>query len=122
MAVGDTFFESEGRSVNLDLTATVTNAQVLYADGFLGIANEDGESGDTIAARIDRHERQFEVPSTLTVNKGDTVYIEIADLTGHTPDSTAYSTTAGEGKQALFKATADKTSAHIVTGILLSGM
>ena len=120
MAVGNTFFESDGKAVNVDLTATVVKAQVAVVDGWAGITGSAGESGDTIALIADDREYQFEVPGTLDVSKGDIVYLEVADVTGHTPDSTAYSTTSGGGKVAFFKATSDKDANDIVTGILLA--
>lgn len=111
--------ESDGLSVNVDLLYDVTKDQIAVVDGWLGIAASDGESGDTIALNIDRREYQFTVPSTLSVSKGDIVYIEVADVTGHTPDDSAYGTSAGAGKVAYFKATADVDANYCVTGIVL---
>lgn len=120
MATGaDTYFESDGKAVNVALTYTVLRNQVAYIEGWLGIMAEGGDSGDSRAMTIDQREYQFTVPSGLSVAKGATVYIEVADLTGHTPDDTAYSTSSGGGKVALFKATAAKDDNHVVTGILL---
>jgi plastocyanin len=122
MAVGtEVWKESEGRSVNVSLTATVVAKQVAVVEAWLGLTAEAGDSGDNIALLIDQQEYQFEVPTGLTVAKGDIVYIEVADLTGHTPDDTAYSTSSGAGKEALFKATAAKDDNDVVTGILWLG-
>lgn len=120
MAVGDTFFESDGKAVNVDLLNTVVKGQVAVVDGWAGITGQSGDSGDEIALIADNREYQFEVPSGLSVDKGDIVYLELADVTGHTPDDSAYTTTAGAGKVAFFKATADKDANDIVTGILLA--
>ena len=120
MAVGDTFFESDGKAVNVDLLYTVGKGEVAVVDGWSGITGQSGDSGDEIALIADNREYQFEVPSTLDVSKGDIVYLEVADVTGHTPDSTACSTSAGGGKVALFKATADKDANDIVTGVMLA--
>lgn len=120
MAAGDTFFESDGKAVNVDLTYEVSKGQLAVVEGWLGITAEDGESGDTIALIVDDREYQFEVPSTLSVSKGDIVYIAVADITGHDVDTTAYSTDAGAGEVALFKATSDKDANNIVTGIMLA--
>ncbi len=111
--------ESDGKAVNVDLLYTVEALQIAVVDGWLGITMESGDSGETIALEIAQVERQFEVPSTLSVNKGDIVYVEVADVTGHTPDSTAYGTSAGAGKVAFFKATAAKDANNVVTGIML---
>lgn len=120
MAVGDTFFEGDGKAVNVDLLYTVTKGQVAVVDGWLGITGEAADSGGTIALIADNREYQFEVPSGLSVSKGDIVYLELADVTGHTPDSTAYATSASAGAVAFFRATADKDDNDIVTGIMLA--
>jgi hypothetical protein len=111
--------ESDGRAVNVDLLYTVEAEQLIVADGWAGVTVEAGVSGETIALDVAPVERQLEVPSTLSVAKGDIVYLEVADVTGHTPDSTAYSTSAGSGKIALMKATAAKDANNVVTGIML---
>jgi hypothetical protein len=120
MAVGKLVYkESDGQAVNVDLTYDVTALDLVVVEGWAGIAMDDGESGDTIALDVSHCERQWEVPSTLSVSKGDIVYLEVADVTGHTPDDTAYSTTAGAGKIALFKATKAKDANNVVLGITL---
>jgi len=119
-AVGKQVYkESDGRAVNVDLLYSVEALQVAVVDDWLGITLESGDSGDVIALEIAGIERQFEVPSTLSVAKGAIVYVEVADVTGHTPDDTAYSTSAGAGKVAFFKATAAKDANNVVTGIML---
>jgi len=121
MAGNLTYFESDGKSVTVDLTSTVPKDQIAYVSGFLGIALQSGDSGDSIALNVDHREYQFVVPSGLSVSKGDIVYIDTADLTGHLPDDTAWSTSAGSGKIRLCKATSAKDANNIVTGILLAG-
>lgn len=112
--------ESDGQAVNVDLLYTVEANQLIVADGWTGITMAAGESGDTIALDIQMGiERQLEVPSSLSVSKGDIIYLEVADVTGHTPDSTAYSTSAGSGKIALMKTTSAKDANNVVTGIFL---
>lgn len=120
MSGENTHLESDGKSVNVDLTYTVGKGQVAVVEGWLGVAQSSGDSGDTVAMAVDDREYQFTVPSNLSVSKGDIVYVEIADLTGHVPDDTAYGTTAGSGKIAFFKATMDKDTSDVVTGIMLA--
>lgn len=124
MAVGkNTYKESEGRSVNVTLEAVVEGSQVAYVEGWLGVAGEYGEYGDMVALRVDRQEYQFEVPSGLSVSKGDIVRIDTTQVTGHTPDDGAYNKDAASATNIdLFRATSDKDANHVVTGILLSGM
>lgn len=122
MAGQNSYLESDGKAVNVDLVATVAKDQLVYVDGWLGIAAADGASGDTIALSVDFREYQFVVPSGLSVSKGDTVYITVANVTDHVPDDDAYSTSAGAGKVALFKATMDKDGNNVVTGKLLAGL
>jgi len=114
------WFESDGKSVNVDLLYTVVKGAVIYADGWLGLAAADGVSGDSIAEIVDDREYQFKVPAGLSVDKGDIVYITVATVTGHYPDDEAYGTSAGAGKIAFFKATAAKDANNIVTGVMLA--
>jgi hypothetical protein len=113
-------FESDGRAVNVSLTAAVVKGAVMYAEGWLGIAGGDGASGDSVACIVDEREYQFKVPAGLTVTKGLIVYITVATTTGHYPDDEAYTTSAGAGKIAFFKATAAKDANNIVTGVMIA--
>src|SRR5579862_4937607 len=108
MSGQNTYLESDGKSVSVTLSATVSKNQVAYVEGFLGISNLDGDSGDVISLSVDRREYQFTVPSTLSVAKAATVYVDVTDLTGHIPDETAYYTATGSNRVALFKATTAK--------------
>lgn len=114
------FFESDGKAVNVDLLYEVAKGSVIVAEGWLGLAGGGGKSGDSVALIVDNREYQFTVPAGLSVSKGDIVYVTVATVTGHYPDDEAYGTSAGEGKIAFFKATADKTADNIVTGIMLA--
>lgn len=120
VAGSTSYFESDGKAVNVDLLYTVAKDAVIYVEGWLGLAGSDGVSGDTIALVADDREYQFEVPTGLSVSKGDIVYIEIVTVTGHYPDDEAYGTSAGAGKIAFFKATADKDANDIVTGVMIA--
>ena len=115
-----TYFESDGKAVNVDLLYTVLKGQPIVVDGWLGLAGGSGDSGDEVALVADNREYQFLVPTGLSVSKGDIVYITVATVTGHYPDDEAYTTSAGGGKVAFFKATADKDANDIVTGIMLA--
>jgi hypothetical protein len=121
VAGSTTFFESDGKAVNVTLTnGDVVKGAVAVIQGWVGITGQDADSGETLALIVDDREYQFQVPAGLTVNKGDIVYITVATITGHYPDDEAYTTTAGSGKVALFKATAAKDANNIVTGIMLA--
>jgi len=120
MAGENTYLESDGKSVDVSLSYTVGKGQVAVVESWLGVAQSSGDSGDQIALAVDDREYQFKVPANLSVSKGNIVYLEIADLTGHKPDDTAYGTTAGAGKIAFFKATMDKNASNVVTGIMLA--
>lgn len=121
VAATPAYFESDGKAVNVTLNAGgAVKGAVIVVDGWVGIAGEDADSGDTLALICDDREYQFEVPAGLSVAKGAIVYITVATITGHYPDDEAYTTTAGAGKVALFKATAAKDSNNVVTGIMLA--
>lgn len=117
----ENFFESDGKAVNVTLNAgNVVKGAVVLVEGWLGIAGEDALSGETLALIADDREYQFHVPAGLAVAKGAIVYITIATVTGHYPDDEAYTTTAGAGKWAFFKATAAKDANNIVTGVMIA--
>jgi hypothetical protein len=121
MPVGKkTYKRSDGEALNVDLVSNyVQKNQVIYADQWVGLAMESGDSGDTIALDIARIERVFEVPSSVSVSKGDIVYLDTAQTTGNVFADAAWGTTAGSGKVAFFKATMDKDANNKVTGIVL---
>ena len=113
--------DGNAHSIQRTLDGTVSAMQVVSDGVWAGINVESGDSGELRAWSIDGGIYQFYVPDGLSVNDGDIVYLELADITGNIPDDTAYSTTAGAGKIALFKALEDKVTAngsgdHYVTG------
>ena len=114
------WFESDGKAVNVDLLYTVKKGSAIYVDAWLGLAGESGDSGDTIALIADDREYMFTVPASLSVSKGAIVYITVATVTGHYPDDEAYTTSAGAGKWAFFKATADKDAGNVVKGVMIA--
>jgi hypothetical protein len=124
MSVGNTYDESDGKSVTVALVSTVGANDVAYANGWLGISAGDGDSGDSVALTIARTERQFVVPSGLAVSKGDIVRIDTTAISGtNIPPDNAYNKNAESATNInLFKATADKDANHVVTGILLAGL
>lgn len=112
----------DGRAVDVLLTGTIRKGDVLLADGWLGIANSAGDSGDTISLSEAQEEWVFDVGASLSVAKGDIVYVTIASLTGQQPTLAGYSTSSGAGKYRLFKAVTAKDSNNFVRGILLGGL
>lgn len=125
MAVGtETYNESDGNSVNVTLSYTIEANAVVYAQGFLGISAESGDSGDSVAIRIDRREYQFTVPASLVVNKGDFVRLDTTAITStHIPPDAAYNKNVASATNInLFKATSAKDANNVVTGILLAGV
>lgn len=111
MADKTVFKDSGGAAV--DRTLLGTALRQLVTDGeWAGINQESGDSGDTRAWEIADNIYQWYVPDGLTVNDGDVVYLELADHTAGIPDDTAYSTSSGAGKIALFKANGAKVTAN----------
>ena len=119
-----THFEGDGKAVTVTLISTIEANAVILAQGFLGISNGAGGSGDSVALSITRQEYQFTVPSALVVAKGDIVRIDTTVVVGtNIPPDNAYNKNALSATNInLFKATADKDANHVVTGILLAGL
>lgn len=120
-----TYQESQGASVQLALTATIEAGDAVYVNGWLGIAADDGVSGDIIAVTIKEEEYQFELGGSLNPDVGAIVYVTLSGVTGHTIPTSALSLSSGAGKRALFKTTAARfasatdAAVYYVTGILL---
>ena len=112
--------ESDGKSVNVTLTAAVVKGAVIVVEGWVGLAGSNGAIGAEIALIADDREYQFRVPASLAVAKGDIVYITAATITGHYPDDEAYTKTAGAGKVAFFKASDDQWANNFVPGVMLA--
>ena len=114
------FEESDGRAVHVGLLYTVAADTLVYADGFFGVAEKGGSSGDTIALSIESVEYQIELPSGLTPTKGAILYAAApSGYTSNEVQSADLSTSSGSGKVPVFKVTGVKDSAGIATVILL---
>ena len=98
---GEVFYDNDGKAISLSLSHTIVSKHLAVVSGILGIAQTAGDSGDTVALRVDDAIHQFWVPDALDPSVGDIIYVDIADITGHSVDDTAFSTTAGSGKVAL---------------------
>lgn len=126
MATGaETYLSNDAKSVDVTLSYEVDKGDVAFVEGWLGITNSRGESGDEISLSIDERAYQFTVPTSLAVEKGEIVYITInhASLSSsHEPADAAYSKTAGENKVALFKAMTDQNENDMVIGRQLVGV
>jgi predicted RecA/RadA family phage recombinase len=114
------YFDNDGKAVNVTLTAAVAKGQVVVAQGWVGIAESDGKIGETIAIAIDDRAYQFTVPAALAVAKGDIVYIVLSSVTGHTPQDAAYTKVAAAGSVAFFKAMEAKDANNVVIGRMLA--
>lgn len=118
MAVsGTTYFLSDGLSVDVKLQGTTPVNAIAFADGWVGITAAGGNSGDSVSLYVEHREFRFDVGS-LVILKGQTCYIDTSQMTGSQPTLAGYSTSAGAGKLALFKATTNKDASNYVHGIL----
>lgn len=101
---------SDGKAVDVTVDATITKGDVVYKDGFAGIAMQDAVSGETIALEIAQREHEINVGG-ISAAKGTILYITAA--TG------AITATAGSGKAPFCKVTVAKDSNNIVWAVLL---
>jgi len=121
MASGDkTYFDNDGNSVNVTLTAVVAKDKLVVVQGWVGVAASDGAIGETIAITCDDRAYQFTVPAGLAVAKGAIVYLTLATVTGHYPDDGAYVLAPAAGTIALFKAMEAKDANNVVVGKMLA--
>jgi hypothetical protein len=121
MASGDkSYFDNDGNSVNVTLTAAVLKDQLVLVQGWLGIASSDGAIGETIALNIDDRAYQLTVPAAFPVAKGAIIYITLANFTGHTIQDAAFVAAAGTGIVAAFKAMEAKDANNVVVAKMLA--
>jgi len=114
------YFDNDGKAVNVTLTAAVAKGQVVVAQGWVGIAESNGVIGETIALAIDDRAYQFTVPAALAVAKGEIIYLVLASVTGHTPQDAAYTKVPAAGSVAFFKAMEAKDANNVVIGRMLA--
>ncbi len=119
MANTTSAFESHGRALSVTPNNAVSKGDLLYINGFAGVAADDADSGEAIALSIEQVEYEVFVGTSLSVSKGDTIYVTTASVTADIIPQAALSTTSGDGKKAMLKATADRTSTGYVNCILL---
>jgi hypothetical protein len=117
-AVGDTYLESDGKSVTLTALYDVTARQLAVINGWVGVAGRTVESGDNVALDVSSREYQLEVPTALAAAVGDIIWIDPADITGHSIDSTSYTKIPANGLIALMKVTVAQDANDIVCGML----
>lgn len=116
---GEIYLNDDGMSVQLTALHTVAANRVAVVSNWLGISRGNAESGDIVALAVDKRSYQFKVPASFDPAVGDLVYIEVADVTGHYPDDTAWGTSAGSGKVALCKVVVAKNSDNWIIGKLV---
>lgn len=114
------YLAGAGKSVTVTVVESVLKGELILAQGWLGIAAADATSGNSVALIVDNREYQFKVPATLSVAKGQIVYIDTTAVTNNHPTDAAWSTSPGTNRVALFKATMDKDANNVVTGIMLA--
>lgn len=99
---------SDGKAVEVTLTATVAKGDVLLLDKFFGIAMEAGVSGDIIAIEIAQREHEIAIPEAVSAAKGDVLYLDASGVITATNTDTPF-----------LKVTKEKDANNYVWGILL---
>lgn len=99
---------SDGKAVDVTVSATVTKGDVVLAEGFAGIAMQDAVSGETIALEIAQREHEINVGSVVAA-KGAVLYLTSAG---------AITATVGSNKP-FCKVTVAKDANNVVWAVLL---
>ena len=94
---------SDGKAVDVVLSADATKGDLVVAQGWFGVAMNDGVTGDTIAIEVSEREFVFNV-GNVTAAKGDVLYVTSAG---------AITATATGNKPAL-KVTKAKDSNNVI--------
>lgn len=113
----------DGHSVDVTLSSTVAEGDLAYVEGWLGVVPREGVSGEGIELNIEDAEFDLILPTALGLSKGDEVYVDITDLTGHIPDDSAYATSSGANtiKLGRCKIDQDGSSGRVIIQSALRG-
>ena len=103
--------ETDGLSVDVRLDHAISGEKPIAVNKIVGVPFQSGDSGDTVPVRTDGAVLRWKAPSGLSVAVGDRVYVTLASVTAHDIPDAAYSTTAGAGKEALFRVLTEKDAA-----------
>ena len=60
---------SDGKAVDVVVDSTITKGDVVYKDGFAGIAMQDAVSGETIALEIATREHEINVGGITAISE-----------------------------------------------------
>lgn len=99
---------SNGNTVEVDVTSSVAEGDLAFVQGWLGFVPRAQVSGETTALNIEDAEFDVILPTSLNLSKGDEVWVDTTDLTGHIPDSTAYATSDGGSDTKLGRCVTDQ--------------
>lgn len=108
--MAQTFYkETDGKSVDVSLDYTISGERPILVDGWVGLPGGSGDSGDSVALICDGAVYQWQAPTGLSLNVGDTVYVDISDTgsANEVPDA-AFTTTAAADTVPLFKVLEEK--------------
>lgn len=120
--VKNAYFDAEAAAVTVTLSYSVESSAPVYAQGFVGISNRSGDSGDNVALSIGKAVYQFDVGASLAVSIGDVVRVDTTSVTGHMiPQAALNKNAASATNLDLFKAVENKDANNIVRGILMGG-
>lgn len=101
--------ETDGKSVDVNLVYTISGERPILVDNMVGIPEQSGDSGDTIAMRCDGSVFQWQAPSSLSPNVGDIIYVDISDTgSAHDVPDAAFTTSSGADAVRLFQVLEEK--------------
>lgn len=103
---------SDGKAVDVVIPSghdPVTKGDLIIADGWYGIAMNDGVVGDTIAIEVTQREFVFTIPAAVAAAKGAVLYLTSAGAI----------TATASGNTAALKVTKAKDSNNVIWAKLL---
>lgn len=112
----------DGKAVNVLLTSTVVKNDLVYAQGWLGIAGSAGVSDDSIALAIDMREYVIDVGAGLSPSVGDTIWVGVTTLTGHLPTLSGWATSSGSNRIRAFRVVTAKDTNNLCHAIFIGGL
>lgn len=86
---------ANGNSIDVTISSAVAEGDLAFIEGWLGFVPRASSSGESVALNIEYAEFDMILPTGLSLSKGDEVWVDTTDLTGHIPDDTAYGSSNG---------------------------
>ena len=117
-----TFYkDTDGKAVDFTLSYTISGEKPILVNDIPGFPSESGDSGDMRSITADGGVYQWQAPAALSLSIGDTVYVDVSEVSGtHEIPDAAFTTTSGAGNVPFLRVLEEKDSNNWTSGKLIN--